>query len=1117
MSSNGDPPIRDEQDPSPNMDDESGSLENQDVPAASPPDGEDDGIAPDSSSGVVNGPELPPATDAAAQSPGPRDQASDGDALGPDDSPKDNAEDSADEEDDDSNYELPLSQCGFISGKYEEEEEELSDTDTCILNPDDDFDVHIYSKPRLAEKFRLASNKRVATLNALIVNQANVHQDQIQLRDDAHSAAMEVKRRQLRKKKTQVRQLRDQIQRLRGNRVQETPWIELMRAYLQGRREWEEVFRACCRQSNMSLDPKNVHPNLHWADVPEAHDAIDINNLLFPDEDGYQVHMEIDESEDIETTAEVNDAEIEGFPFNRLPVEVQQHIMEDLFVKPGIIHCLSRLDKRQPPVAGQFPYPCSGTSNLPHRFTYGNVPWSINNSLRPDHVLQPLLVCKRWLYLGIHAFYGLNTFAFSSLGEFGRFFKGIGNQRTQRVAHVELHWQGSVMAAHKTRINQRTLPLNYLPRMSRLQTVTIFIEEFKERRVRRAYEFPKKPKQPSNGNQEEVDDDDDEGFRAPGDEYDTSSRLHDFRRDRINNLAPPSSLLKRTAIQANWRGNRSLRTTHGMDYVYALRGLQWVRVYEHDISRQLIRDLTFLDDVNKVVTLPKDPRHQLETDLHSLANPRGLETYIPGFEDKAMVARFYETDLLPSGHDSSDGGSDSSPSDVTSSPSDDASSMNMDDPIHLQSDAESQGHNALDLIDDMIFPDDVGYQNKSSLGSGTNSSRGSENVPLPPVGLDNDSDDLFILRGFIFPDEPGYRPGPGAGPSDDGDSDDGDSDDSGSDDASIFSDSVPLGSSLTTAPSDFASRDSQMQVDQTEKDSDDSADNDDSLFVPADLDETVKVEAQEVIDLTIDSDEEDGELVSDTQSATSSRTKTTAYAPSMFRMPSVKQELNNGRDKQNAIDLTGSDDEEDDEAGSNSTRNPANIITKLATPPKNIIYDQDHRGNPRSEPVIRQNNEGPSNEKPTNNEERSNSEKSLNNKETPSNEETPRSGDASGNEKSSSSKETPNEETQSNEKPPNNKEVPSNEAPSTEAPSTDKPSNSEETPSNDKPSNSKINETISGPTSSTQSQSPKHGIEEDGNDDEGHNEKKRRVGSPTRRLQQRRKGRATGFIMSPSP
>jgi hypothetical protein len=97
---------------------------------------------------------------------------------------------------------------------------------------------------------------------------------------------------------------------------------------------------------------------------------------------------------------------------------------------------------------------------LPKAFYIGvesDTPTEVNLSsdgLDPNTVLSLLGVCKRWYFIGVHCFYGLNKFAFSesrsvmhqapklticfqgSIGEFGRFMKGIG-KRASRIQFLE--------------------------------------------------------------------------------------------------------------------------------------------------------------------------------------------------------------------------------------------------------------------------------------------------------------------------------------------------------------------------------------------------------------------------------------------------------------------------------------------------------------------------------------------------------------------------------------------------------------------------------------------------------------------------------------------------------
>ncbi|KAK1725266.1 uncharacterized protein BDZ83DRAFT_620288 [Colletotrichum acutatum] len=77
-------------------------------------------------------------------------------------------------------------------------------------------------------------------------------------------------------------------------------------------------------------------------------------------------------------------------------------------------------------------------SGLPRRFHLSGTSCNITYGMKPNTRLALLTVCKRWYYFGLHAFYGLNTFAFSSLGEFGRFCTGIGEARRERIQHIEL-------------------------------------------------------------------------------------------------------------------------------------------------------------------------------------------------------------------------------------------------------------------------------------------------------------------------------------------------------------------------------------------------------------------------------------------------------------------------------------------------------------------------------------------------------------------------------------------------------------------------------------------------------------------------------------------------------
>ncbi|KAH6647409.1 hypothetical protein BKA67DRAFT_386045 [Truncatella angustata] len=486
---------------------------------------------------------------------------------------------------------------------------------------------------------------------------------------------------------------------------------------------WNCVVRTSCRQGNMSMNPKTVHPDLQWAgrkytdrQLRRPRDDLQRDEVLL---------LSQDKQSDAAEGGEI--VTIPPFPFDKLPLNVQHRVFQYLLVKPGLIHCLSRLSqKNEPREDGVFPFASSGKCGFPHRFVIGNQGVSNTWTWKGSDVLYPLLVSQRWLYVGLHTFYGMNTFAFSSLGELGRFFNGIGQSRAERVAHIELMWHGSIMPRVKSRINQRTLPLNWLTRMRQLATFTVFMEEGAERRVRRKHEFPKIPEE--------------DKFEEDWKFYDFSDRYQDYTRmsiEKINSrgpnphwdpLNPPStkskgfnprqSLMKRTAGQPNCRANRSLRTCHGMDFVYQLRGMRWVRFYEVGQNRRLVRDWSFTDDINSVATMPKSPRYAVECELANLTTPHGLNRFVPEGQDKDMVHSFYN----PCAILSVCGGSDTSISENLSG-------------------ADSAGSSS----DTNGVPDagsDDSSPNDGDFGDGDSG--------VDMMGVDEDGDPIFNLR---YPDE----------------------------------------------------------------------------------------------------------------------------------------------------------------------------------------------------------------------------------------------------------------------------------------------------------------------------------------------------------------------------
>ncbi|KAF3062357.1 hypothetical protein GL218_02930 [Daldinia childiae] len=355
--------------------------------------------------------------------------------------------------------------------------------------------------------------------------------------------------------------------------------------------------------------------------------------------------LALEQAHDGSDVAEPETPPISYFPFHELPLEIQVKIFRQLFVKGTLIHCLSRLDPSNPPVS--FPdEDVEGESQLPTRFHFGRSPCQIILAHKPNDVLKPLLVCRRWYFIGVHAFYGANTFAFSSLGEWHRFCNGIGPARVQRLVNVELMWHGALMPRHETRISQRTLGLKWFTKTRRLRTLVVHIAECEKSRTRRKYEIQKNRQQVGNGRGRLIEDQSD-GYQSDGDESDGSQS--DGSQDSDKEFDPFETMVRRTLRHPNYRKFRSMRTVQGIDYLYQLRAMDWIRFKESNglDHRQSIRDWSFLKDLNTVVTLPKQDDLALKSHLENLTPLTCLEDFIPSEEDMLIVKTFYdETHIL---------------------------------------------------------------------------------------------------------------------------------------------------------------------------------------------------------------------------------------------------------------------------------------------------------------------------------------------------------------------------------------------------------------------------------------------------------------------------------------
>ncbi|RYP72018.1 hypothetical protein DL771_004487 [Monosporascus sp. 5C6A] len=414
---------------------------------------------------------------------------------------------------------------------------------------------------------------------------------------------------QIEKSEAKIKRLEAQIERLRGIRPPPTPWQDLLREYLKENRDpiaegggiiYEEVYRESCRQENMSQKLGVAHPDIRFGNRELDDWQL---SLAYPSQDPRVQLL---------------------WP----PHDMNRRMWS--IVLPNVFY------RRQP---------LSQMLLEPAPFRFEDLPNKVQARIFRIWFEKdtPLLVCKRWFFIGVHAFYGMNTFAFSSLGELGRFFRGIGRARLQRIQHVELMWHGALMRTrwqtkedderreHKYKVSDRTLPLASFTMTSRLKTLVVHIDESAKRRMRRRYERP-----------------------LPTD-YD-----RDFSRVPIHKLSTFGKLMKRTDVQPNWRRNRSMRTVHGMDYLYQLRGMKWIRF--KDVSapehRGNIRDWSFVNDMNAAATSLKEPRYAMQSQLQNLAPLTGLRVWEPSDDDMDIIRGFYNED--PDEHV---GGSETSASD----------------------------------------------------------------------------------------------------------------------------------------------------------------------------------------------------------------------------------------------------------------------------------------------------------------------------------------------------------------------------------------------------------------------------------------------------------------------
>lgn len=155
----------------------------------------------------------------------------------------------------------------------------------------------------------------------------------------------------------------------------------------------------------------------------------------------------------------------------------------------------------------------------------------------------------------------------------------------------------------------------------RLRTLVVHINESAKERMRRPYEMLR-------------DSDYDRDFVVGEDEGDDEGKMDIFGLE-----------MRRTDSQPNYRKYRSMRTVQGMDFIYELRGMKWVRFYNTDADC-VIRDWSFTQDINNVVKREKTESATLKAEIDNLRPLTGLSDFQPDDETRELVAHFYDDTLI---------------------------------------------------------------------------------------------------------------------------------------------------------------------------------------------------------------------------------------------------------------------------------------------------------------------------------------------------------------------------------------------------------------------------------------------------------------------------------------
>ncbi|KAI3399019.1 hypothetical protein diail_8046 [Diaporthe ilicicola] len=467
-------------------------------------------------------------------------------------------------------------------------------------------------------------------------------------RQQAKDAAkqLEIANKKIEKREDEIKKLRNDLAKAREEiarlkrrlgipvspRSNEKSWSDKLRQHLDlGEGSYEDVWQSSYKALNISIKLDKVHPQVRL--IPKG-----------DDEDS-----DLGQDPPVEPILDQDQGQDQGSRSRipQLPDSILCKILTELLTMDGLVHCFSRLDPFCAPV--DFPTENelgNSSTGIRGRFFISKARCSdislTHDTENPQTVLAVLSVSRKLSWLSTHIFYGTNTFAFSSISEFERWANGSGSARIARVQHIEITWTGGRSLAFDLGraggIDRKAnLPLSWLCEATSLKTLCVHISETAKNHIRRRRE-PASMKQ---------------------------------------------YMKRKTAGQPNYRMTRSLRNCRGMDNIYQLRGLHWVRWLDLDkecadptADRSLltIRDKSFAIDVERVTTQKKVPLRLENSRLEALDRlwPNRPSSWTPSREHFDVIRHIYTN---TTGYDSRRNDLDE---DVSSTPSD-ADSPDSDD------------------------------------------------------------------------------------------------------------------------------------------------------------------------------------------------------------------------------------------------------------------------------------------------------------------------------------------------------------------------------------------------------------------------------------------------------